>query len=407
VSPTHMRPIRETISLDEARAIVDGVMKPIERLERIPLEQADSRVVGRAIVAPSDVPPFARAAMDGFAVMAEDTFGASNMDARVLTCIETVFTGQVPTRTLEARQCTEIATGAPLPHGANAVVMVEETDKNTDGTVRIFGPVYPGQNVTRQGADIQSGQQVLSPGDLLNPSRIGAIAALGFAEVEVFARPRVAILSTGNEVVDPGTALGPSQVYDINRFTLGAVIGEHGGVAVPFPTAPDNLDDLERSLTACLVEDLVIFSGGSSVGERDLILDVVHKLGDVLFHGIAVKPGKPTLFGLIGGTPIFGMPGYPTSCLSNAYMLLVPPLRRMAHLPPAALRTVQVPVAQRVVSTTGRHQFYTVRIIDGLAHPAFKASGDITSMSQADGYIEIAAHIDIVEKGQVVEVKLF
>ena len=158
---------------------------------------------------------------------------------------------------------------------------------------------------------------------------------------------------------------------------------------------------------SCLDEDLVIFSGGSSVGERDLILDVVHKLGDVLFHGIAVKPGKPTLFGLISGKPVFGMPGYPTSCLSNAYMLLIAPLRRMAHLPPATYRTIRIPVAQRVVSTTGRHQFYTVRIIDGVAHPAFKASGDITSMSQADGYIEIPAQIDIVEKGQMVEVILF
>jgi molybdopterin biosynthesis enzyme len=173
------------------------------------------------------------------------------------------------------------------------------------------------------------------------------------------------------------------------------------------PTAPDDLPALERALEACLASDLVVFSGGSSVGERDLILDVVEQMGQVLFHGIAVKPGKPTLFGLIRGTPIFGMPGYPTSCLSNAYMLLVPPLRRMAHLPPAEPRRARVPLGQRVVSTTGRHQFYTVRIVDGVALPAFKQSGDITSMAQADGYIEIPAMIDVVEKDEMVEVTLF
>ncbi len=407
MSSTRMRPIRETISLDEARAIVGEEMKPIERIERVPLDEADGRVVGRPVVAPSDVPPFARAAMDGFAAKAEDTFGASTMDPRVLGCIEKVFTGQVPARALEAGQCTEIATGAPMPKGATSVVMVEDTDKNSDGTVRIFRPVYPGQNVTKQGADIQAGQQVLSPGDVLTPSRIGSVAALGSGEIDVFARPRVAILSTGNEVADPGQPLGPGQIYDINRFTLGSIIRANGGVPVPHATAPDTLQDLEQALVACLEEDVVIFSGGSSVGERDLILDVVHKLGEVLFHGIAVKPGKPTLFGRINGKPVFGMPGYPTSCLSNAYMMLVAPLRRMARLPPATPRTVRVPIAQRVVSTTGRHQFYTVRIIDGAAHPAFKASGDITSMSQADGYIEISAHTDIVEKGQEVEVILF
>ena len=146
---------------------------------------------------------------------------------------------------------------------------------------------------------------------------------------------------------------------------------------------------------------------GSSVGERDLILDVVASKGEMLFHGIAVKPGKPTAFGIVGGKPVFGMPGYPTSCLSNAYMLLIPVLRKIARLPPHIRRTVTVPLGQRVVSTTGRHQFYTVRIVEGVAVPAFKASGDITSMSQADGYFEIPAQTDIVEKGEVVEVTLF
>ena len=178
-------------------------------------------------------------------------------------------------------------------------------------------------------------------------------------------------------------------------------------IAVSRPPAPDVLPELVSAIREAAEEDIVVFSGGSSVGERDLILDALHQAGEVLFHGIALKPGKPTVFGRIGVTPVFGLPGYPTSCLSNAYMLLVPMLRRMAHLPEYTPRIVSVPLARRVVSTTGRHQFYTVKITDGMAVPAFKASGDITSMSLADGYFEIPAQTDIVEAGEVVDVKLF
>ena len=402
-----MRPIRETITLEAARALVDGAIRPIERTERVRIDTASGRVVARAVEAQADVPPFPRAAMDGYAVRAADTFGASTHDPRALAWVETVFTGQVPARPVGAHQCTEIATGAPVPDGSDAVVMVEDTEKQPDHTVRVFSPVYPGQNLTRQGADIRAGQLVLQVGDVLNPSRIGAVAALGIIDVEVYAQPRVAILSTGNEVVDPGQPLKPGHIYDINKFTLGAVLREHGACPVPYPTAPDNVPDLTRAIEACLAEDVILFSGGSSVGERDLILDVVERMGDVLFHGIAVKPGKPTLFGTITGKPVFGMPGYPTSCLSNAYMLLIGPIRRLARLPEWTPRIARLPLGQRVVSTTGRHQFYTVRIVDGQAMPAFKASGDITSMSQADGYIEIPAQVDVVEKGEPVDVKLF
>jgi molybdenum cofactor synthesis domain-containing protein len=217
----------------------------------------------------------------------------------------------------------------------------------------------------------------------------------------------VAILSTGNEIVDPGAPLAPGQIYDINKFTLSSVFAEHGGVPVLFRTAVDTLEDLKRAVDECLREDVLVFSGGSSVGERDLILDVIGAKGEVLFHGIAVKPGKPTAFGVIDGKPVFGMPGYPTSCLSNAYILVVPALRRIARLTPQTVRSVTLPLGQRVVSAPGRHQFYSVRIADGTAMPAFKASGDITSMSQADGYFEIPAATDIVDKGEMVEVKLF
>jgi molybdenum cofactor synthesis domain-containing protein len=345
--------------------------------------------------------------MDGYAVRAADTTGATRTTPHTLQRIEQVFTGQVPSKTISAGECSEIATGAPMPAGADAVVMVEETSANTSGSIQVFSPVSPAQNIGRQGADIQAGQVVLRAGDGLNASRVGALAALGTTDVEVYAKPRVAILSTGNEIVDPGQPLAPGQIYDINRFTLAAVVAEHGCVPVAHRTAADTLDDLSRAVDDCLAEDVLVFSGGSSVGERDLILDVIRAKGEVLFHGISVKPGKPTAFGIISGKLVFGMPGYPTSCLTNAYILLAPVLRRLARLPLETRRTISLPLGQRVVSAPGRHQFFTVRVENAVAMPAFKASGDITSMSRADGYIEIAADIDVVEKDAIVEVTLF
>jgi molybdenum cofactor synthesis domain-containing protein len=403
---TGMKPIKETIPLDEARLLIAEACQAIERTERVRLLDANGRVAAADVQSTRDVPPFSRAGMDGFAVRAEDTFGANRYDPKSLRVIDKVYTGQVPTKTLEPLTAIEIATGAPMPPGADAVVMVEETERAGDD-VRVLTPVYPRQNVGRQGADIVVGQTVITRGDVLNPSRIGALAALGVGDVEVYARPTIAILSTGNEIADPGTELQPGQIYDINKFTLSTIIQEHGGVPMSFATAQDTIEALETAIDAGSTCDVLVFSGGSSVGERDLILDVIRRKGEIVFHGIAVKPGKPTVFGTIKGKPMFGMPGYPTSCLSNAYMLLVPALRAIARLAPRHTATMSLPLGQRIVSTTGRHQFYTVKIVDGQAMPAFKASGDITSMSQADGYIEIPAQTDIVEKGESVDVKLF
>jgi molybdenum cofactor synthesis domain-containing protein len=284
---------------------------------------------------------------------------------------------------------------------------VEQTDGEASGAVLAYAPVVPGQNVGPQGADIRDGQRVLQAGATLTPSRLGAIAALGRAAVTVYARPRVAILSTGNEIIEPGRPLKPGQIYDVNRFTLASSIAEHGGEPIAYRTARDTLQDLSTALDTCLQEDLLVFSGGSSVGERDLILDLLSARGEVIFHGIAVKPGKPTAFGKVDGKLFFGMPGYPTSCLFNAYILLAPTLRRIARLAPHSTPPVALPLSQRITSVADRHQFYTVRILNGMAVPAFKASGDITSMSLADGYIEIPASTRAVEQGEIVEITLF
>jgi molybdenum cofactor synthesis domain-containing protein len=402
-----VRLFKSTISIDEARRLLVSHVRPITRTELVPLAQAGGRIASADLTAQVFVPPFSRSAMDGYAVIAADTAGASRQRPIALPITERVFTGNTPIHGISSGECSEIATGAPLPDGSDAVVMFEETRRIDDRHVEIFAAATPGQNIGRRGADITPGDLVVRSGDLLNPSRLGAVAAVGVDAVEVFAQPRVAILSTGNEVVEPGQSLSGGQIYDVNRFTLGAVVAAHGCIAEPHPPVRDTIEALEDALKACAGADMMIFSGGSSVGERDLIVDLIERRGDVIFHGIAVKPGKPTLFATVDHIPFFGMPGNPTSCLSNAYILLVPFLRATARLPLYTPRTVRATLGKRIVSQAGRHQFYTVRLRDGAAFPAFKGSGDITSLSQADGYIEIPSDQSTVEEGVLVDVTLF
>lgn len=380
---------------------------PMARTEIVALEDLDGRVVAEDVVAAADVPAFDRAAMDGYAVVADDTLGATPASPRSLRNVGRLFTGDAPQGTISSGLCAEVATGAPVPAGTTAVIMVEHTRHAGDGRVEVLASVSIGQNISRRGADMTAGKTIVSRGDAIGPSRVGAIAATGAAQVTVFARPTVAILSTGNEIVSPGLPLGAGQVYDINRYTLQAVVRRHGGAPTLLPAAGDTMAALHASLDAVSDYDIAVFSGGSSVGERDLVVDALGTRGTIIFHGIAVKPGKPTLFARMGRTLVLGMPGSPTSCLSNAYILLVPLLRAMARLPQSKPQTVELPLSRRVTSTPDRHQFYTVRIVNGQAEPAFKASGDITSMANADGFIEIPAGVESVEAGTVVAVKIF
>ena len=401
-----MRPFTSTIPIEEARQLLSNGVRPVARTETLRLAHAAGRIAGADVASTLFAPPFSRSAMDGYAVVAADTASASPDSPVCLRIVERVYTGNVPTQTVASGTCAEIATGAPMPDGADAVVMVEDTSRVDDEHAAIRAAARTGQNIGRKGADISPSDLVVRRGDLLTPSRIGAVAAVGLAAVEVFARPRVAILSTGNEVIAPGTPIGPGQVYDVNRYTLAAVAHAHGCAAELHAPARDTVDALEAALDTCLDADIIIFSGGSSVGERDLLIDLVARRGEVVFHGIAVKPGKPTLFATIDGRPFFGMPGNPTSCLSNAYILLVPFLRSTARLPVHAPRTVEATLGRRIVSVANRHQFYTVRLDGSVALPAFKGSGDITSLSQADGYIEIPAGTDVIIEGTHVRVTL-
>jgi len=401
-----MRPFTGTLSFDAARRLVLEAARPTSRIESVAVEQADRRVLAATIAADRDVPAFDRAAMDGYAVISANTASATADAPVALRHVGRVFTGETTDTFVVAGTCIEVATGAPLPPGADAVVMVEHTTRNATH-VHVQRPASPRQHVGARGGDIRQGETLLEAGAVFTPARIGAVTAIGRTHVEVFARPRVAIMCTGDEVVNPGRPLRAGQVYNVNRYTLEALVRRHGGEPVIIPTTGDSLEALDASLVLARTCDLIVTSGGSSVGEHDLVIDMLRTHGEVIFHGIAIKPGKPTVFGRIGESLLLGLSGYPTSCLSNAHLLLVPLLRLTARLPEWHPRVVTVPLARRITSAPGRMQFYTVRVEDGQALPAFKASGDITSMAHADGYVTIPAEVEALEAGTTVTVTYF
>lgn len=401
-----MKPFGALLPYEEALQTVMENVSPLERVEEVPITAALGRVLAIDIFATQSTPPFDRAAMDGYAVKARDTFGASRRNARLLTVIDIIYAGMIPSKRLAAGQCIQIATGAKMPAGADAVVMVEDTDKEGD-QVKIMRATAPKSHVSDEGEDIKRGELVLTQGVVLDPGKIGVLASQGMKQVAVYGKPQVAVLPTGEEVGEVGRKLKPGQVYDINSYTISAVVAGNGGQPFKQAIAGDTREELRAAINRGLENDLVVISGGSSVGERDLLFGILEEQGKVLFHGIQIKPGKPTLFALVKGKPVFGMPGYPTSCLVNAYLLLLPALRKMAHLPPRTQMEVAATLSERVPGSVGRLQFLPVRIEGDKAVPIFKESGAITTTAQADGYIEIAQNIDMLEKNTPVTVTLF
>jgi len=400
-----MRPFKHLLGREAALGIIENNIVQIKRVERIPIGEASERVLAEDAVAAFNVPPFDRSAMDGYAVRAEDTFGATSSSPKALRLIGVQHAGEVFEGEVRQGDCVQVGTGSPIPKGSDAVVMVEYT-RPVDELVEIQQPVYPGANISPEGEDIKVSDVVVKKSEMLTPAKVGALAALRFDSVNVLEKPKIAVFSTGSEVIPLEMDLRPGQIYDVNSYTLSTVISANGCVPTKRGIIPDEKGAIEKAVEDACGYDMGVFSGGSSVGTRDLFADAVEALGEVFFHGLQVKPGKPTLFGVVAGTPIFGMPGYPTSCLSNAYIFLTPALRKLAGLPPAEPRTVNARMGSRIVSSSGREQFLTVRLEGGVAYPAFKKSGDITSMANADGYVVLPVNLDVIEEGEEVTVTL-
>jgi len=395
-----MKPFTVLVSRIEANILIEANTKPLTRTEEVQLDEAAGRILAFDVVAGFNVPPFDRASMDGYAVKAADTTSTPSK----LRLIGARHAGEPYEGEVKQGECLEIATGSPLPKGADAVVMVEDT-KLTGDMVEIRKAAKQWDNIAPEGEDIKKGEIAVKAGEYLTPGKVGAAAALGYSKLKIYSRPRIAIYSTGTEIVSQGEQLKPGQVYDINSFTLSAVIEANGCTPIRLGLAKDNEEKLRSAVKDAASYDVAVFSGGSSVGSKDLLSGVVSDLGTVYFHGVQIKPGKPTLFGEVDGAPVFGMPGYPTSCLSNAYIFLAPALRKIARLPPAEPHTILAKLTKSLRNTSGREQFYTVLVEKGNVAPVFKQSGDITSMAYANGYIIMPIESEY-EKGDTVTVHL-
>jgi molybdopterin molybdotransferase len=388
--------------------------------ERVATWTAQGRVTARPIQAPHPLPSFRRSTMDGYAVRAADTHGASESLPAFLTVVGEVLMGRPARLSLAAGQAALVHTGGMIPETADAVVQVELTQQLQEGAaspyeIEVLRAVAAGQNVLQVGEDVQDGAEVLGGGHLLRPQDLGGLLALGITEIEVTQPPRVGILATGDEVVAPEAAPGPGQIRDINSYTVGGQTEKAGGIPVYGGIVGDNLAELRAAAERLLATtDMLVLSAGSSVSVRDMTVEVIDGVGEpgVLLHGVATRPGKPTIVGAVAGKPVIGLPGNPVSAMIQFDMFGVPAIYRLqgAQAPPRRA-LVWARLAQNIASETGREDYVPARLAtggDGLqAVPVFGKSNLIYTLVNADGLIRIPLNKGGVVAGELVEVLLF
>jgi molybdenum cofactor synthesis domain-containing protein len=383
--------------------------------EERPLMDALGCALAHDIVADLDVPPFDRSNVDGFAVRSADLASAREATpVRLVLNDEVIACGTAPLRPVLSGTATSIATGGPLPRGADAIVMVEHTHPVGVRAIEIRRTASPGQFVSYAGSDIARGEAVLRAGTVIGSREIGMCAACGIAQVSVVRRPRVAVISTGDELVQPGQPLRPAAIYDTNGAIVSAAIDENGGEAVFLGAIADDEERLEAAMRSALeTSDILVLSGGTSKGAGDVSHRIIARLGKpgIIAHGVALKPGKPLCLAVCDGKPVVILPGFPTSAMFTFHDMIVPVLRRMAGLPPRSDAKVTAKVPVRIASELGRTEFVMVSLVEGadglIAYPSGKGSGAITSFAQADGFLKIDALADQMPAGSEAEVTLF
>ena len=366
------------------------------------------------ITAPIDVPPFDRSNVDGFAVRSADLVSASEAaPVRLKINGEVIACGVAPARPVLSGTATPIATGGPLPRGADAIVMVEHTQPSGVRAIEVRRAASPGQLVSYAGSDIARGEALLRAGTIVGSREIGMLAACGIAEVMVARKPRVAVISTGDELVQPGEALRPAAIYDTNGAIVTAAINENGGDARFIGAIPDDEAALEGAMRKALANcDMLVLSGGTSKGAGDISHRIIGRLGQpgIIAHGVALKPGKPLCLAVCDGKPVVILPGFPTSAMFTFHDMIVPVLRRLAALPPRPDAKVTAKVPVRIASELGRTEFVMVSLVEGadglIAYPGGKGSGAITSFAQADGFLKIDALADQMPARTQAEVTL-
>lgn len=406
---------RTLMTLDQVRSALASAIPKTIPTQDVNLENSVGSYLAEDTVSTIDVPGFDRATMDGFAVKAQDTFGANEVIPKSLKLIGGVEPGEVPGFVIGEEEASEIATGAALPIGSNAVVMVEYT-KASEGKVEILSAVTPGENVMAAGSDIMSGELLLRRGQLITSREVGVLAALGKKTVNVLGSPRVAIISTGNELVPPGSILRSAKIFDINACALSAAVQECGGTPIMFGIAADDEDSIQNLLRRALGEvDLVLTSGSTSAGRKDLLPKIISSLEgcQVIANGLAIKPGKPALVAAVLGKPLFALPGNPTSALMVFHSVVKPTIRILAGMISETKEpSIEAKLAFKTFSVRGRQELLPVHLVADesgryLAYPTLSGSGAVTSFALADGFLKIPADRDIMAKGETVQVQLF
>lgn len=399
----------------DALALMQSHLPPPSLLtESIDTSAGLGRVTGRAVVAPEALPGFSRSTVDGYAVRAADTFGASDSLPAYLQLVGEVPMGTAPDFSLQRGTAAEIHTGGMLPDGADAVVMLETTQTARPGELEVLRAVGMYENILKAGEDVSAGQEVLPAGFKLRPAEIGGLMALGLTRIDVVIKPRVGILSSGDEVVQPDLKVQPGQVRDVNSYSLSALVEQAGGIPVRYGIIADRAEDMKTSLAAALAEcDLVVVTAGSSASTRDLTADVVNQMGEpgVLVHGVNVRPGKPTILGVCSGKAVIGLPGNPVSALVIARLFVIPVIDHLlGRVTPERKGRLQAVLSVNLASQAGREDYVPVQLIatekGWTADPIFYKSNLIFTLAQADGLVRIPADATGLAAGSVVEIDI-
>jgi len=383
--------------------------------EIIDIRDSYNRVTFNEIKSRIDFPPFNRALKDGFAIKAEDSYGINEENPKKLKVIDFLEAGSFTEKTVELGTTVEISTGAPIPKGADAVVMVEYSNRCEDNPeleedeIEILTSATPNQDIGLKGSDITKDKVILEKNSILNPSKIGVIAAQGIDKIEVYKKPKIGIISTGNELLTNQEEIKPGKIYDVNSEMLKAGVTACGAEGKTFGIVKDVYDDLKNKIKESLKEcDILLCSGGTSAGVGDNIRHILDELGTVYIHGITVQPGKPTILGVIDGKIVIGLPGNPVSAIVIFNVFVAPAIKKLAgFLEEKEQEVVKGKLAKRIHSPIGRMQYQLVKIEDGIVYPIFKDSGAIFSLASASGYTKVSKQVELLEEGEEVEVHLF
>ncbi|MGM0502766.1 MAG: gephyrin-like molybdotransferase Glp [Bacillota bacterium] len=406
----------DLVAIDKISDIFEKELSKQLEVETISIIAARDRILAQDIVSAVDLPPFTRSTMDGYAVQAQDTFGATENLPVYLNIAGEVEMGSRIELEIKSGQAVAIPTGGMLPSGADAVVMVEYTETLDENDIEITTAVAAGENIVQKGEDISRGDTLLKQGHLLRSQDIGALAGIGITEVDVFAQPKVTIFSTGDELVAPEEKPELGEIRDINSYSLGAVVEKVGAEVDYGGIIADEKDKLQDNLAAQLdSSDLIILSGGSSVGVKDLTIEVLNELGEpgVMVHGVSIKPGKPTILALVEQTPIVGLPGHPTSALVVLERIVVPMLQSLAgrsNVEPQMQSQISAKLGRNLASTVGREEYVRVSLEkkeELWANPIMGKSSLITTMVEADGLVKIELGKEGLKQGEEVQVLLF